>query len=113
MTKIKTSELTGPALDWAVVYVRCLEANEGRVIQARDLANIALANGPELDFEALIERERTAVYFMEGHGWRGEKYITERREHHQQTGSTPREAAFRCFVASKLGDEVDVPEELA
>jgi len=27
-------------------------------------------------------------------------------------GPTPLIAAMRCFVASKLGDEVDVPEEL-
>jgi hypothetical protein len=26
---------------------------------------------------------------------------------------TPLIAAMRCYVASKLGDEVDVPEELA
>lgn len=28
------------------------------------------------------------------------------------SGPTPLIAAMRCFVASKLGDEVDVPEEL-
>lgn len=28
-------------------------------------------------------------------------------------GTTPLIAAMRCFVASKLGDEIDVPEELA
>jgi hypothetical protein len=28
-------------------------------------------------------------------------------------GPTPLIAAMRCYVASKLGDEVDVPEELA
>jgi len=27
-------------------------------------------------------------------------------------GSNPLEAAMRCYVASKLGDEVDIPEEL-
>ena len=27
-------------------------------------------------------------------------------------GPTPLIAAMRCFVASKLGDEVDVPDEL-
>ena len=29
-----------------------------------------------------------------------------------QFGPTPLIAAMRCYVASKLGDEVDVPEEL-
>jgi hypothetical protein len=28
------------------------------------------------------------------------------------SGPTPLIAAMRCFVASKLGDEVDVPKEL-
>jgi hypothetical protein len=28
------------------------------------------------------------------------------------TGPTPLIAAMRCFVTSKLGDEVDIPEEL-
>jgi hypothetical protein len=27
-------------------------------------------------------------------------------------GKTPLIAAMRCFVASKLGDEVDIPKEL-
>ena len=29
-----------------------------------------------------------------------------------QFGPTPLIAAMRCYVASKLGDEVEVPEEL-
>ena len=32
--------------------------------------------------------------------------------HHKQRGPTALIAAMRCFVASKLGDEVDVPEGL-
>lgn len=32
---------------------------------------------------------------------------------HEQTGPTPLIAAMRCFVASKLGDEVEVPDELS
>ena len=31
---------------------------------------------------------------------------------YQQFGPTPLIAAMRCYVASKLGEEVDVPEEL-
>ena len=31
---------------------------------------------------------------------------------HEYCGPTPLIAAMRCYVASKLGDEVDVPEEL-
>lgn len=31
---------------------------------------------------------------------------------HYFVGPTPLIAAMRCYVASKLGDEVEVPEEL-
>lgn len=31
---------------------------------------------------------------------------------HKQWGATPLIAAMRCFVAAKLGDEVEVPDEL-
>jgi hypothetical protein len=30
----------------------------------------------------------------------------------QTDGPTPLIAAMRCYVASKLGDEIDIPEEL-
>ena len=32
---------------------------------------------------------------------------------HQMTGPTPLIAAMRCYVASKLGEEVEVPDALA
>ena len=31
---------------------------------------------------------------------------------HEQTGSTPLEAAMRCYVSAKLGPEVEIPEEM-
>lgn len=31
---------------------------------------------------------------------------------HREQGPTPLIAAMRCYVASKLGDEIEVPEEL-
>ena len=35
-----------------------------------------------------------------------------RDQHIPNDGPTPLIAAMRCYVASKLGDDVDVPEEL-
>jgi hypothetical protein len=32
--------------------------------------------------------------------------------HNRQHGPTPLIAAMRCYVASKLGDAVEIPEEL-
>jgi hypothetical protein len=31
---------------------------------------------------------------------------------HLQYGNTPLIAAMRCYVASKMGDEIEIPEEL-
>lgn len=33
-------------------------------------------------------------------------------ETHEQYGPTRLIAAMRCFVASKMGDEIEIPEEL-
>lgn len=111
--KIKTSELIGPALDWAVIYAQCLEATEGKPILARDLADIALRNGATsatTDWSKggpIIERELISVSSQtNGHSWAA------KGAHNYSYGPTPLIAAMRCFVASKLGDEVDVPEEL-
>lgn len=40
------------------------------------------------------------------------KQMPDRLEAHQYEGPTPLIAAMRCVVASTLGDEVDIPEEL-
>ena len=41
-------------------------------------------------------------WFASSDGGRGEDY----------KGETPLIAAMRCYVASKLGDEIDLPKEL-
>lgn len=59
----------------------------------------------------IIEREGIAVWkpFDKTNGeWKAHYSLTQC----EQTGPTPLIAAMRCFVASKLGDEVEVPEEL-
>jgi hypothetical protein len=38
--------------------------------------------------------------------------MTNGGEPYEGTGSTPLIAAMRCYVASKLGDEVEIPKEL-
>ena len=115
--KIKTSELTGAQLDWAVakcdhpeqydyenggVWVNA-EAGE-RFQPSTDWAQ----GGP------IIEREKIDVFWQSitgsfvGSAARGRKVGWR----HLQYGPTPLIAAMRCYVASKLGDEVEVPEGL-
>jgi hypothetical protein len=155
MMKIKTSELQGAALDWAVA--KCEGFNVG-VLTASDVisrqlegetdpAQIAWIKDAFKDFKAvpccvdsdgykheyssklavhgvsgkfafssnwsqggpIIERERICLrdigeddYMWEADDQRGGRpYLAE----------TPLVAAMRCYVASKLGDEVEVPDE--
>jgi hypothetical protein len=55
-----------------------------------------------------------SAYAPEGTRWI--KYADKAVEYFQwaykQQGPTPLIAAMRCYVASKLGDEVEIPEEL-
>jgi Protein of unknown function (DUF2591) len=113
---MKTSELIGPALDWAVA--KC----EGWSDEGLE----DIANGdkyPEHDFSTdwaqggpLIERERIGVYqgdkerdwSAQAHGWLSDPL----RRYPFVRGPTPLIAAMRCYVASKLGDEVVIPSGL-
>jgi hypothetical protein len=54
----------------------------------------------------IIERERINLW-NEGHDWEASLYGK-----HIVWGETPLVAAMRCYVASKLGDEVEIPAEL-
>lgn len=103
---MKTSELTGAALDWAVAL--CEE-----VINGDDLdVGFILERGynPSSDWAqggAIIERECISLFNCYGDSeWSAS---TEGYEYH---ATTPLVAAMRCYVASKLGDEVEVLEEL-
>ena len=61
----------------------------------------------------IIERERIALTAWHGADrvtyWRADAF---RSGTVRMYGDTPLIAAMRCYVASKLGDEVEIPEEL-
>lgn len=115
--KIKTSELTGPALRWAVA--QC----EGRTDPYWMNDGICGAYKPDhywLQGGPIIEREGIELHKWATDGWRAQatSYTflntpDEKPDFAEQYGPTPLIAAMRCFVASKLGDEVEVPDELA
>ena len=131
--KIQVSEASGPVLDWMVGYARCLAATDGKPVLARDLMDAAVRNGmasPSTDWSQggpIIEREEieivNIVHVFQGQHLRWRKsvlrpkftfqnYTSRMAEPVEAIGPTPLVAAMRCFVASKLGDEVDVPDEL-
>ena len=89
--KIKTSELTDADLDWAVSQI------EGKY---RYYSIDWYAAGPIIEREGIgLLPSGTAYYEREGGT-------------HYSYGPTLLIAAMRCYVASKLGDEVEIPEEL-
>lgn len=139
--KVKTSELIGPALDWAVAKAK------GTRVQIAEQRNYGqrpfiprkwvqywseeafdyVTFDPSADWEqggSIIEREGIALWLSttpEAGKWaaadnkwmeldpESDEFLNGPDPWH---GPTPLVAAMRCFVASKLGDEVDVPEEL-
>jgi hypothetical protein len=103
---MRTSELTGAALDWAVAKCEGYRLDlvpEGSYSPSTDWAQ----GGP------IIEREIITLIHPRWDGWTAHKY-DDRIEDESYTldGPTPLIAAMRCYVASKLGDEVAIPNEL-
>lgn len=119
---MKTNELSGAALDWAVAkcegwtvttvsdkkgqYLWLVYGiNEMKLSQYRPSTNW-MRGGP------IIEREKIAItgtnfpWWECDDGWYA--HIGDRYSY----GTTPLIAAMRCYVASKLGDNVELPEEL-
>ena len=101
---MKTNELTGVALDWAVAEA------EGHDFPAAD-AFCGIFN-PSTDWAQggpIIERWMIDCDTYR-HGWRAARHVSTTPTYGY--GPTPLIAAMRCYVASKLGEEVDVPELL-
>lgn len=98
--KIKTSELRGPALDWAVEMVECEGAMYSRR-ECRPFSTDWAQGGP------IIEREGINLWTEGYAAWEATQPGV-----WQEWGSTPLIAAMRCYVGSKLGNEVEVPDEL-
>ena len=95
---MKASELSGAALDWAVGAT----GDYGCGFFSTDWA-IA---GP------IIEREGICLSCVDTNAaWDARIYESD-AEPWQGEGNTPLQAAMRCYVASVLGDEVEIPEEL-
>jgi len=110
---MKTSELEGVALDWAVA--KC----EGQPDEWMADHKRGYINSPSTDWAQggpIIEREKVALDAEMGDVWRAKMEYTNddslRPQWSEEDGPTPLIAAMRCYVASKLGDEVDVPELL-
>ena len=109
--KIKTAELEGAALDW-VVRKCTLGRNPIDYVEARDNFSTSWNKGGPIIEQALIE---ITPDLSDGIViWHSERWPDYSKPcSGVGTGPTPLIAAMRCYVASQLGDEVEVPDELA
>ena len=118
---MKTSELTGAALDWVVAKCEGVDAWVG--FNHAMSGKCLYVSGPD-DKERytpstdwaqggpIIERERIRVEPFSG-AWLACIWNEDNGEYHLfYRCPTPLIAAMRCYVASRLGDEIEIPEEL-
>jgi hypothetical protein len=128
--KIKTSELTGAALDWAVsiaegfrpeqLYINKWSDSDASIYTRKfddEGSPDGYITGPDRMYSRkweaggpIIEREK--IVMDEFDGLWGAGVRKDGTLFFLSNGPTPLIAAMRCYVASKLGDKVDVPEEL-
>jgi hypothetical protein len=106
---MKTTELTGAALDWAVAkcenepYIPTPTTNGiGMSFDATEYSTDWALGGP------IIEREGICIGCIGVNYWIASPDAESSKD---TSGSTPLIAAMRCYVASKLGDEVEIPKE--
>ena len=105
--KIKTNQLTGAALDWAVA--KC----EGVVYHGPAWTKYSTdwaQGGPIIEREEISISREFASGRIEWAAWTPAPIRDDAEAFGY--GPTPLIAAMRCYVASKLGDEVEIPEEL-
>lgn len=122
---MKTSELSGAALDWAVAKCEGVEVQYDRMnkwFETQDL-NYAEPNDPHVFAPTtyweqggpIIEREGIALDCIRWDGkvdgWIATLPMFSEAKY-EEPSPTPLIAAMRCYVASKLGNEVEIPEEL-
>lgn len=122
MVKIKTADLTGSQLDWAVAKVLNLEPIAGQPVGFFYWGNESGLFTPSTEWShggPIIERERIDIGALadDGSRWRAIMYGSRVQTVYgpgrtiiDTEGPTPLIAAMRAFVASRLGDEVEAPE---
>jgi hypothetical protein len=122
---MKTSELRGTALDWAVAKAEGVTCAVWQGMAVDAFSNPLMYHDDWALGGPIIEREKISLIWME---FVDEQYWLAsidavRHEHemfggidlpyeYEVRGDAPLVAAMRCYVASKLGDEVQLPEGL-
>lgn len=118
--KVKTSDLIGPALDWAVARVENLQVytTESGIVRVllNNLVKVWMPcedwaqGGPIID---QLTRRGLRIHGMKCRYGTDETSVNvDVNGHYAMSGPNILIAAMRCYVASRLGDEVEIPKEL-
>jgi hypothetical protein len=117
--KVKVNEAKGQVLDFLVAQaagMKIYRSKSGRWMTA-NYGEFNHRHGtpwfePTTDWAQggpFIERKKIELNLF-GSGWMAT--LTNGPAVSEEVGPTPLVAAMRCYIASKLGDEVEVPEDL-
>lgn len=111
---MKTSKLSGAALDWAVAKCEGVTCAIWQGVVVDEFSNPLMYHDDWAQGGAIIEREGINLdNYAKNPQWSAWTPAPERATGEAQAyGRTPLIAAMRCYVASKMGDEVQLPEEL-
>ena len=105
--KMNTSELTNLALNWAVATCEGYEGAPLWVARQSNASTDWEQGGP------IIERHVPSIGKTRGLGWSAQMAYDYARDRESPIyyGPTPLVAAMRCYVASKFGDDVEIPND--
>ena len=102
--EVKTAELTGPALDWAVAQVEGVACTPHTIERFYRPSTDWVQGGPLLsEMKVDLTHGESTIYAT---------ICTEDCEYKEGRGPTELIAICRAIVAAKLGDTVRVPPEL-
>ena len=117
---MKTSELTGAALDYMVAKCEGFEPftdgiswiieRAGAYIQLPKYSTDWAQGGPIIEREGIEIQKGNPLYFPKGN--ENGDYYEPLWIAGKMHGPTPLIAAMRCLIASKFGDEIEILEEL-
>lgn len=126
---MKTANLKGAALSWAVA--KCEGLEEGNYMKELDIQKdvdergmgivvpsdreyLWLKSSPDWTRGGrLIEREKISLTVDSSGLWIAfNEYNYAEEKRFMQCDKSPLIAAMRCYVASKLGDDIEIPETL-
>lgn len=121
--KIKTSELSGAQLDYAVAKCEGIELIgrrynrllvDGHMSQGQEMMAPYKPSTDWAQGGPVIEQEGISLYLDTNNLWQANIFDGNPAVFFGSgvEGSTPLIAAMRCYVASKLGDEIELPVEL-